>query len=110
MPIISSKTFGADRLLHFAIFFLKTGDVDAAAEQQSEFFNLDRLAQKIVRAGADCFQRVRFFPLARNDDYLRGAVRCQDRRERGQSFFGIVWIRRQAEIQQDDRRGSRAKV
>ena len=99
-PSMSSKTRAAAALVCRAIFLLELRDVDAALQHEPELVHVHRLAQEIVRAGADGTKRVLLVALAGDDDHLGQRIIASSRRQHRQAFVGFVGARRQSQVEQ----------
>src|SRR5690606_24968186 len=71
---------------------------------ESELLDVDRLLVEVVGAALDRGQRALASPVARGDDDLRGGLERNDLVEHCKALARAVRVRRQAEIERDDRR------
>src|SRR5882762_9834593 len=90
--------------LHLAKFPLQLCHINTSAQDEFQFLDVDRLAQKIVRARADRFQGILFLSLTGNDDDLGVIVDVKQLRQNGHAFRRIVRLGWQTQIEQHPNR------
>ena len=97
-----SKAAGSQALLSFAVFPFQFRHIETSSKKQLEFFQVDRLAEKIVGAATNRLQRILLFLLSRNNDDLDDPVGREKLRQRRQSLAGFIRPGWQTQIQDDD--------
>ena len=88
------KNVDAQFLLDLPILLFETDHIEATTQNQLEFFQINRLAKKVVGPGANSLHRILLLPLSRDDDDLSMSINFKEVRQRRQPFFGSIRIRR----------------